>query len=107
MWVPMARQTAPSISAGGDSLRIFAKSGGNTTDTIAASRPLNAQTNTGADNDRVRSAAQQPTAVALQTPLPSTIPRWRRKGDDPILVSGAFGKDTQAAGLRDSEHPRH
>ena len=93
------------LENGEDSLRIFAKAGGNTADTIAAFGTLNAQTNTGADNDRVeiRSTATNSRGIADAVAIDNSLLETE-SGDDLIRVSaGAFGKDTQAAGLRDSE----
>ena len=93
------------LENGEDRLRIFAKADGNTTDTIAAFGTLNAQTNTGADNDRVeiRSTATNSRGIADAVAIDNSLLETE-SGDDLIRVSaGAFGKDTQAAGLRDSE----
>ena len=94
-------QLSPSIVGNGrDSLRIFAKAGGNTTDTIAAFGTLNAQTNTGADNDRVevRSTATNSRGIADAVAIDNSLLETEA-GDDLIRVPLA----AKAAGLRDSE----
>ena len=93
------------LGNGQDNLRINASARGNTTDTIAAYGTLNSQTNTGADNDRVeiRASAVNRRGIAEAAALDSSSLETAG-GDDLVRINaGAYGKATQAWGLRDSE----
>ena len=93
------------LGNGQDSLRINAHARGNTTDTIAAFGTLNSITNTGADNDRVeiRTTANNRRGIAEAAALDKSSLETEG-GDDLVRIkAGAYGQDTQAWGLRDSE----
>ena len=93
------------LGNGQDSLRINAHARGNTTDTIAAFGTLNSITNTGADDDRVeiRTTANNRRGIAEAAALDKSSLETEG-GDDLVRIkAGAYGQDTQAWGLRDSE----
>ena len=93
------------LGNGQDNLRINASARGNTTDTIAAYGTVNSQTNTGADNDRVEigASAVNRRGIAEAAALDSSS-LVTEGGDDLVRIkAGAYGKETQAWGMRDSE----
>ena len=93
------------LGDGQDSLRIIANARGNTTDTIAAFGTLNSQTNTGADNDRleIRTTASNRRGIAEAVALDNSSLETEGGNDLIRIKAGAYGKDTKAWGLRDSE----
>ena len=93
------------LGNGQDNLRINASARGNTTDTIAAYGTVNSQTNTGADNDRVEIGASAVNRRGISEAAALDSSSLETEGGDDLvrIKTGAYGKETQAWGMRDSE----
>ena len=93
------------LGDGQDSLHIGANANGNTTDTIAAFGVLDSTINTGADDDRVQIRTTAANRLGLAEAIGLDASSLETEGgDDHInLHAGAYGHNTQAQALHESE----